>query len=132
MFYLFSEFNNGVTGTINFFPDAGLVTERAVIHQLNRTIILKLPIWNGFDKPGSIKIIDSDDLIEKISGKKLIEKNQTYLRDGFYNEVKYFLDCIKKNIKLEHGFKTALQPMELMECLKKRKNKYMNPDMKNF
>jgi predicted dehydrogenase len=125
--YLYAEFENGLRAQLNFCPNAGICVERATIQHLDKTIFMETPIWGGYDTPGAIKIVEASKLTHDLSGHDVTDGAELFESNGFYHENKYFLDCIRSGRRPVHTFDTALQSMELMECIRDRKAHYGAP-----
>ncbi|GHV44609.1 hypothetical protein FACS1894204_02000 [Synergistales bacterium] len=114
------EFTNGVFGTLHAMPLSGAVIERAVVHWEDNISFLNLPVWggieyeDGFDAPGSLITVRGGQVIFEQRG----SIQPGYISNGFYDQLVYFLDCVRQGSLLEHGIETGLDAVRIMTCFR--------------
>lgn len=119
--HIMTHFESGATGYLSFLVQSGFITERATATCRNKAFILQTPIWDGADTPGSLKEYKE----KKCSQEIIFEKEKMFITNGFYDEVVSFLNSIKTGNQNHHAsINTALQSMEIADCLKNRVKHY--------
>ena len=68
--------------------------ERMTIAADYSTYELKLPVWNCSDAPGSLIKFECDKMVWEKSGYQVSDGMQMFETNGFYYEVKSFVDDI--------------------------------------
>jgi predicted dehydrogenase len=116
------EFSNGVFGTLHALPLSGAVIERAVVHWEGNVSFLNLPVWggieyeNGFDTPGSLVTVREGQVIFEQRG--TVEAG--YVSNGFYGQLVYFLDCVRRGDMPVHKIESSLDAVQIMTCFRER------------
>lgn len=102
-----------------FQPVAGVVLERVIIHAIGMTLTVDLPMWDGFDSPGCLRLWKEDQLVKVVPGHEL-SGIEMFELCGFYGETAAFLDCVRADRPAEPTLEEARSSMLLMECYRKR------------
>lgn len=115
------KFANGATGQLSFLVQGGMVTERFTATQKNRSIVLHTPIWHGADTPGDLWTYEGNKLVEHIA----FEKDDMYVTNGFYDEMREFLRAAREGVQCEEAsIEAAMQPVAIAECIRYRRKHY--------
>ncbi|PTX96782.1 hypothetical protein DB345_06260 [Spartobacteria bacterium LR76] len=117
---LTGEFCCGTRFRCNFQPTAGATFERVVVHGMDFTLSVHLPMWGGFDSPGCLQYWQDDKLIREISGAELCPSGADFEQAGFYAETEAFLDNVRAGQPLEPSLYECRQPVILMEAFRNR------------
>jgi len=126
--YMDCIMTSGVHTQLSFCPVAGIVIERAMVNAKDNTWIANIPIWGyGFDQPGELTHIRDNKTVKKISGTELCEINEVQFTNGFYYEVKEFLDNVKKGKQSTIGFKESLNTNLIKDCITSNATKFDAP-----
>jgi len=118
------RFESGATAQITFCPISGVIVERAVVNAYNNTWFMNLPIWNAADFPGRITHYEKGSLKFDATGDQLFGEGDMYITNGFYNENVSFFEDIRAGRKPKGDLKSALQSVEIADCMRKRKACY--------
>jgi myo-inositol 2-dehydrogenase/D-chiro-inositol 1-dehydrogenase len=122
--YMDCTFESGAAAQLSFCPVAGVTVERATVHLHNHTFFLNIPVWGGFDSPGSLLHFEKDKLVSNVSGLELSSVQELYETNGFYGEDASFFDDIRAGRKPADDVRSALQSVEIAECIRYRKAEY--------
>lgn len=122
--YITGHFESGAAVQLSFCPMAGITMERATVNLLDNTYFAQLPIWNSVDSPGVIQCFSTNNQTVNISGDQLTEDQSMHISNGFYQENEsFFLDII--NLRAPAGsVETALQSVEIADCIRHRIGEY--------
>jgi predicted dehydrogenase len=123
--YVQAVFENGVSAQLSFCPTAGLLVERLDAIAENQAYFVRLPIWEDSpDMPGSIEKYEGGRLVYRKTGLEVSDGESMFESNGFYAEVKEFLDSARRGAGTAHGVETAVDAMRLMDCMKNAKAAY--------
>ncbi|PAW77493.1 MAG: hypothetical protein B9S32_10875 [Verrucomicrobia bacterium Tous-C9LFEB] len=106
-----------------FQPVAGVVLERVVIHAIGMTLTVDLPMWDGFDSPGYLRLWKKDQLVKVVLGNELSGVEMFELC-GFYDETVAFLNCVRADRPAAPTLEDSRNSMLLMECYRKRMREF--------
>ena len=123
--YMNCIFESGATAQLSFCPVAGVTIERAVANIHDHTYFLNIPVWGGVDSPGRLLHMDNDKVNFDISGLDICTSQELYETNGFYNENTSFFNDIQAGKKPANDVKSALQSVEIAECIRKRQSEYI-------
>ena len=118
--FLNGTMESGTAFSLNFYPDSGLIAERATVFADSKTWFVNIPIWDCPDYPGSILYYENGCLKETIIG----EETDKFISSGFYDEHRDFYETIRNRGDIPHTIKDSLQSVEIMELLRQRKVTY--------
>ncbi len=121
--YLNCVFKSGTTAKINFFPFGGLVSEQVVINTYNNSFFLDIPVF-GSVSSGRLVHYNGEKIILDIQGKKAPGNADMFELCGFYSENTSFFDNIRAGIKPGGDVLSALQSVEIADCIRNRTEKY--------
>ncbi|MDR1061823.1 MAG: Gfo/Idh/MocA family oxidoreductase [Clostridiales bacterium] len=112
-------FANGVSAQLSFCPTAGLLVERLDAIAEGQAYFVRLPIWEDSpDMPGSIEKYEGGRLAYRKTGLEISDGESMFESNGFYAEVREFLDCARRGTGTAHGVETAIDAMRVMDCMK--------------
>lgn len=117
-------FVSGTTAQLSFCPVTGVTIERAIANTHGHTYFLDIPIWGGIDSPGRLLHIKDDKVDFDISGHDICSSQELYKTNGFYDENVSFFNDIRAGRKPINNVKTALQSVEIAECIRERLTEY--------
>jgi myo-inositol 2-dehydrogenase/D-chiro-inositol 1-dehydrogenase len=122
--YLRGSFTSGALFAIDVCPVAGAVLERAEAHLDGISHVLQIPIWNEFDAPGKLQRLVNGRAELDISGADLAHGSEVFLTGGFFEETAAFFDAVRAGRLPEADLESALQSVEIMECIRRRRRRY--------
>ena len=118
------EFESGTTAQLSFCPVSGVVVERAVINAYDHTWFMNLPVWNAADFPGKLQHYEKGKLVEDIYGNEICDDLDMYVTNGFFGENESFFNDIRAGRRPPGDLKSALQSVEIADCIRKRAKEY--------
>ena len=105
--------DNDVFASLNFINASGAVLERVTLNALHHIIMLNLPMWHGYDTPGSMIHIEDGALKLSLTG----EKDEMFITNGFYDENKLFFDSVREKRTLTTNISECISSMRLAEAV---------------
>ena len=114
---------SGATAHLEFCPVAGVVVERAAVHAHDHTFFAHIPIWNAFDAPGMLQHLVRGALVAEVSGGAL-SAGHGFEAGGFYAEDASFFDDLRHGRRPVCDLRSARQSVEVMQCMRERKDEY--------
>ena len=102
----------------------GAQFERIALNTINHTYFVNLPIQGCFDQPGELVHFKQKQFIEKIDGASLVDSKEYFEGAGFYNENRLFFEHIRNSNEIICDLATAIQSVELEDCVRKSKKIY--------
>ncbi len=114
-FCISGRLQNGAALHMAFYPQSGDTIERFTVCAQDYTGLLRLPVWGAYDSPGSATIFTKETSFEM----KRAETDM-YITNGFYHQIKRFLDGVRYAAPPENTLATCLQSMEIMQALKEK------------
>ncbi|MFF2091265.1 Gfo/Idh/MocA family protein [Paenibacillus sp. NPDC058174] len=118
------EFWSGAMFSLNYYPVAGAVYERAELLGENVTLRLKLPFWTSHDSPGSVELWSGNGRIADDEGAAVAGLEEPYVVNGFYEENASFFNAVRAGRKPTGGIATAIQSVEVAEAVYQRATRY--------
>ena len=122
--YMECVFASGAAAQLSFCPVAGVTAERAVVHLHDHTYFLNVPVWGCMDSPGRLLHVGKNKAVSDFSGLDLCSSQEMYETNGFYGEDASFFDTIRAGKKPVDDVKSALQSVEVAECIRYRRAEY--------
>lgn len=123
--FLFGRLESGATARLSFCPVAGITMERASVSVHNGTYEANLPVWNSIDAPGSLLQYAGGSLVLDIRGDRLCGgERELSVTNGFYQENKSFFLDIMAGRRPEGDVASALQSVEIADCIRQRRREY--------
>jgi len=120
-------FKSGATAQLNFCPVAGITIERVTVNLFDNTFFVELPVWGSVDSPGRLLCYEREKVKINIIGNTICDGADMFETNGFYRENESFFDDIKAGKKPEGDISTALQSVEIADCIRQRKKAYTSP-----
>ena len=114
---------SGAAATLRFMPMCGVTIERYTVNVGQSTFVLKLPWEGSIDKPGGITEYAGGKKVFELSGAEL-SGPEFYESNGFYRENEIFFDAIQNGGRLDCDVYSAVQSVEIAECIRLRKPFY--------
>lgn len=121
--YLNGIFESGAIAQLSLVAMGGTVAERISVNTDVATYFVELPFWSNPDSPGKLTRIVGNDVTDIITGDTLVDTTEMFLESGFYEENRSFFDAVRAGNNTE-DVSTALQSVEIADCIRKRKTKY--------
>jgi predicted dehydrogenase len=112
-----AHFSSGVRAQWLFSPMAGSIFERLSVHALGHSIYLHLPVWGCLDTPGFLEHFQKGALVSKVSGDEVSESPEPFVANGFFDELKTFLDGVRSKVKLTDDLTSSVDSLRLAEAL---------------
>jgi predicted dehydrogenase len=129
-YFLYCEFENQSTATIQILVDTEVPCESAEIHldsrSARRAVLVQAPFVNELSGCGSIEVAENGKSALRIDGRTLCQSVRPFELGGFYAEHELFYDCVKNNIRPADDARTAIQTVAICEHLKNRSRQYKN------
>lgn len=122
--YMQCVLESGATAQLNFCPMAGIAVERAAVNAYNSTFFVELPIGGSPDSPGILEQFDKNMKLAEIPGIDFGEGSELFETNGFYDENAAFFDDIRNGKAPENDLLSALQSVEVSDCIRQRKSQY--------
>lgn len=112
---------SGTTAHLAFFPNAGVVVERATIHACGHTLFVRIPMWGGVDSPGRFEHFEGGRLRAQASGEPGAEP---FLLGGFYAEYEAFLGDLAAGRTPSPGLRESRQSVAVAERIRQRESEF--------
>jgi myo-inositol 2-dehydrogenase/D-chiro-inositol 1-dehydrogenase len=117
-------FKSGATGHLSFCPVAGTNIERAQLHALDHTIVLRHPFVGGPDGEGQLLHLDKREPVYDVKATEFAATEEGFVLDGFYGENASFFDDIRTGRRPVDDLRSARQSLEVAQCVKNRQEEY--------
>ncbi len=118
--FMDAVFESGASARLSFIVASGRVHERMLITGDGYTAEAALPMWDNSDAPGYIRVYEGDKLVSAIEG----EHTPMYVSNGFLAQLQSFVEHIKSARRSPNDMASALQSVEIAECMGLRKASY--------
>jgi len=126
------EFESGARAYLSFHPVSGVLVERAVVHAPNHSFFLNLPVEHSLDEPGALQHYEAGELQTDEPDAAHADESDTgsacapkvCIAGGFYDENARFFDDIKAGRRPVGDLRSALQSVEIADCMRKRLSNY--------
>lgn len=122
--HLECTFESGALAQLSFCPVTGITIERITVSAYDNTFFAELPVWNSIDSPGRVLHFEKNRQVAEVYGTDISEGTELFETNGFYNENAAFFDSIRNGNKISADVSTALQSVEIADCIRKRKSEY--------
>ncbi len=126
-FRLDADFENGIKALLHFNPVSGKLVESITVHAHNEMFELRIPMSGQDENGGTLLHYVKGQLVGQWFGKEEGDGTEWFETFGMYNENASFVeDLIKNNeARLAAGsLETALQSVEVADCVRQRKKQY--------
>ena len=117
---------SGSTVGVSFCPYTGIMIERITVYMPDRTIFLKLPMWNGMDAPGRLLCVRDGQIEFDISGGDSLKSHDPIYLEGFYGENESFFNDIRNGHKPADDLQSTRQTVIITEYIQTRKEEYVS------
>lgn len=118
---------SGTTAQLHFCPMSGAIIERATVHQKGHLYFLHLPVWGALDSPGRLQHLANGEIITDLTGNEISDGGNMFESNGFYYENASFFDALREGKRPSGSIETAMQSVEIADCIKKRESNYFAP-----
>ncbi|MCK4284004.1 MAG: Gfo/Idh/MocA family oxidoreductase, partial [Candidatus Brocadiae bacterium] len=122
--YMDCTFESGATGHLSFCPVAGATIEGAVIHALDNTFLLRLPMYRGLDASGRLRHVRKGKVESDVTAADVSEGDEAFRLDGFYGENASFFDDIRAGRRPAGDLRNARQSVVIAQCMRERRSEY--------
>jgi len=122
--FLHARMTSGASALLSFCPVEGLIMERVSVALHNATYFAELPVWHSIDRPGRIRRFEGGREKQEIRGDSLGLDDDMSMSNGFYQEHESFLLALAIGRKPEGEVATALQSVDIADCIRKRCKEY--------
>jgi predicted dehydrogenase len=114
------RFVSGATAQLRFFPMTGIRLERITVNVKSDTYMVLLPYQDSLDAPGRLLHYRDDALVKEVGGGELCDSLEIFETNGFYREDEIFFDAVRKGKKPASQLRSAIQSVELGDCIRRR------------
>jgi predicted dehydrogenase len=114
------RFVSGATAQLRFFPMTGIRLERITVNVKSDTYMALLPYQDSLDAPGRLLHYRDNALVKEISGGELCGSLEIFETNGFYREDEAFFDAIREGKQPVSQLRSAIQSVELGDCIRRR------------
>lgn len=121
--HMLCTMNSGAVIQLNICPVTGIGVERAVINLYDNTFLLDF-MGNEFNPSGRLTLVQKNKIVRDYTGNDMTDSKEMYERDGFYHENRSFFDDIRMGRVPSGDLKSALQSVEVADCIRKRMPEY--------
>ena len=87
--------------------------------------MIELPFWRNPDAPGRLRVVKDKEIVQDISGLELSDSEEMFETSGFYDENRLFFELIRSGAEPFCDLESAVQSVEIADCLRQRKEKYI-------
>ena len=115
---------NGSLIQLALVPAGGAIIERASVNTGEAAYFAEFPIGNSADVPGCIRRITPKGETDRIDGSELPDGTRLFELSGFYEEDRVFLDHIRDSGEVRNDLLSALQSVEMADCIRHRLTVY--------
>ncbi len=119
--FMDAVFVSGATARLSFVVASGRVHERLLISGLDYTLESALPIWNGSDTPGYIRLFEGDSLKEEAPG----GRGEMFETNGFLKQMEAFCAHAQSGKHSPNDILSALDSVHIAECIARRAARYV-------
>ncbi len=121
-YFLDCSFSNGTSAHFSICPVTGINIERTVIYARDQAFFLDAN--NGPDAPGRLRHYEKGQLAADLDAIQLTGRKEDYVLNGFARQSAVFFDAVRAARQPEHDFRSARQPVEIMQAMIERKTSY--------
>ena len=122
--YMDCLMKSGGGAHLSFCPYSGKVIEDFHITRDNNDYYLKMPVWGSPDYPGGLTHFSGNAPVARIDGGEARFGRDIFEKFGFYDENAAFFNDLRAGKKPENDIRSALQSMEIADCINKRLTEY--------
>lgn len=122
--YMNGEFANGITFQLAFLVNSGIVGERIMVSGEECSWEVQLPVWDGTDIPGFYRYYEKGILEQSKSGNEISDGQALFETNGFYAEIKSFLQAVRSGVQPLENMDYAVQPVEVSSLIHQKETEY--------
>jgi predicted dehydrogenase len=108
------DFEGGIYGSFEMFPEVGIQSERYTVHAGNRTIVVDGAVGWLTLFPGFLQCFDAGKLTLEIDN--ALEKQPAEVVSGFYGESAHFISSLRGVVLPAPDLGAALRSVEIAEA----------------
>ena len=123
-FYLDCVMESGATACLSFSPQGGKVIEDYYVSCRDNEFTLKMPVWGSPEYPGGLWHFSGNECVRFLDGGSPCYGDEMYEKFGFYAENASFFDNIKAGVMPVNDIASALQSVEIADCIWNRKDEF--------
>lgn len=121
------RYGSGATASLSFCPCAGLVCEQLAVCVDGGSLFVDLPIWGARGNPGLLAEYRGGERVFQADGLALGDGPAMFESNGFYHQLRSFLQDVAAGRMPADTLETGLGAMELSDCLREGRALY-RPD----
>ena len=122
--YMDCFMESGATAHLSFCPHSGKVIEDYHVTCLNNEFTLKMPVWGSPEYPGGLWHFSNNECVRFLDGDSPSFGSEMFEKFGFYTENANFFDDVQAKVIPTNDIRTALQSVEIADCIQQRKTEY--------
>ena len=119
------KMKSGAAANLNICPVTGLNVERAVVNLYNNTFFLDY-LGNEMYAAGRLVKTEGNHITFSLDGDHTPDGTQPFEREGFYYENMSFFNDIMNGRTPSGDLGTALQSVEVAQCIRDRQREYIS------
>jgi len=123
-FYMECIMVSGARAQLNFCPVSGVVIERATVNLYDNTFFLNIPMWSAYDTPGRLTYVQKGNDVLDLIGNEVSNGDEMFETCGFFDEDAIFFDTLKAGKRPKDDLESALQSVEIADCIRNRYPEY--------
>jgi len=123
--HMMCEMKSGTIVKLNICPVTGITAEGAVVCLHDSTYYLD-HMSTPLSPAGRLTKIERNSIVMDITANDTLDGTEPFEREGFYYENKSFFDDIIAGRKPSGTLDTALQTVDVANCIRERRNEYFS------
>jgi len=120
--HIHGTMKDGTVVTLNICPVAGINSESAVMHFHDHSIYVD-HIGTALYPDGRLVHVHNNSTVLNINYADIPDAGERFEREGFYCENKLFFDAVLTGKTPPGSLESALQSVEIADCIRSRKDK---------
>jgi myo-inositol 2-dehydrogenase / D-chiro-inositol 1-dehydrogenase len=121
--HMLCTMKSGAVVQLDICPVTGINAERAVVNLYDNTFFLDF-MGNELNTSGRLVSVQKNKIVLELSGNGMPDGREAFEKEGFYYENKSFFDDIRAGRNPTGDLISALQSVEVAECIRKRLPEY--------
>lgn len=122
--YMDCTFASGAAAHLNLCPVSGVCLERTTVNLFNNTFYYYAPMWSEYDGKGRLMHLHGDEVMLDAMGMDISDGNELFEYTGIYYENASFFDDIRAGRSPSCDLASAVQSVEVAECIRNRVSNY--------